>query len=522
MRVSAGRRLTVRAVAVLAALLVAAGVAPSAGAGAQEPTAEPTPWSRQVLGPTPQGDSSLVTASSGRDVVLVQTSGDGTLRGYRSTDGGLFRAGSPLDIGTSFFSLGGVTRWRGAWWAIGRGGLRKVNGDTQLLFAVKVFRSVDGLTWAPVATTVERSPADVSGLVATSKGLLAVGTLRLGRDPSFGGFRPVAWRTADGKTWRRSGLPFTGSESGIGSVVLTRSRLLGFGNDDGRSVMWASTDGGHLWRLTEPDGLGEGIKLDEAAVLGDGTVLAQSRAIGDATETVFARSSDGGRTWIQVASPPPRGGLHFGGGLSAGGNRAFTLMAADATGGDPGVCYVDIDRCRQGGEVAVYVTEDAGTTWQRTDLAGLELDPWARPQAVIAHRDRVWIYAHDEEGFALFGRAASSPWPTEAEPEIPTFEGPFLAEGESPQQGVRYATPLYIHCGMDWLYFGGTPWRRIDSGVDVETGAGQRPLPQWPSAGQTIYGFATLVAPNRVEYSIGDGEVIATYGRTDQRPPGCA
>jgi hypothetical protein len=88
------------------------------------------------------------------------------------------------------------------------------------------------------------------------------------------------------------------------------------------------------------------------------------------------------------------------------------------------------------------------------------------------------------------------------------------------EPGVRYRAPLYVHCGMDWLYLGDDAWRRSDDGPDLETGAGDTPDPSWPVAGQTILGSATLV-DDVVEYSLDDGTVIATYERTREQPPGC-
>lgn len=48
-----------------------------------------------------------------------------------------------------------------------------------------------------------------------------------------------------------------------------------------------------------------------------------------------------------------------------------------------------------------------------------------------------------------------------------------------PRWGVRYHAPLYLHCGMDWLYLGGRPWQRLDNGGEVETGAGDE-IPESP------------------------------------------
>jgi hypothetical protein len=96
-----------------------------------------------------------------------------------------------------------------------------------------------------------------------------------------------------------------------------------------------------------------------------------------------------------------------------------------------------------------------------------------------------------------------------------------LADGERPEPGRRYGVPLHIHCGMDWLYVGSEPWRRTDGGPDTETGAGDQVPEDWPVAQQTIFGFATLVEDDLIEYSIGDDEVIATYALATTDPPGC-
>ena len=86
---------------------------------------------------------------------------------------------------------------------------------------------------------------------------------------------------------------------------------------------------------------------------------------------------------------------------------------------------------------------------------------------------------------------------------------------------MRYHAPLYLHCGMDWLYLGDQPWQRMDSGVEVETGAGDEVPAGWPVARQTLFGYATLVSPDRLDYSLEDGQVVASYALTGREPPGC-
>lgn len=86
--------------------------------------------------------------------------------------------------------------------------------------------------------------------------------------------------------------------------------------------------------------------------------------------------------------------------------------------------------------------------------------------------------------------------------------------------GVRYRAPLRLHCGMDWLHLAGERWRRSDHGPEVETGAGDDPPTDWPVVHEELLGVARLTEQGVVEYSVG-GEVVATYTRTRERPPGC-
>jgi hypothetical protein len=92
------------------------------------------------------------------------------------------------------------------------------------------------------------------------------------------------------------------------------------------------------------------------------------------------------------------------------------------------------------------------------------------------------------------------------------------------EHGVTYRFPLYIHCGMEWLgQFNGTEWKLvIDSErPNPDTGGGEGVPAHWPEAQQTIFGDITLIDEDTIEYSIGDGEVIATYFPTDLPRPGC-
>jgi hypothetical protein len=206
--------------------------------------------------------------------------------------------------------------------------------------------------------------------------------------------------------------------------------------------------------------------------------------------------------------------------LFAGGGRFFTLTSSFIEAwSEPELCYADIALCRQDSAVALYASDD-GNGWRRVDTSGIGAGEAGEVDAIAATDDRVVAFRRLERGVGTWTRP-DAPLPTEGEPVEPTTDVDLLGEGEVPEPGRRYGVPLYIHCGMDWLYVGGKPWQRDDRGPDVETGAGDAIPADWPVAQQTIFGFATLVRDDVIEYSIADGEVIATYVPATATPPGC-
>lgn len=68
----------------------------------------------------------------------------------------------------------------------------------------------------------------------------------------------------------------------------------------------------------------------------------------------------------------------------------------------------------------------------------------------------------------------------------------------------------------------GRAWALVPNSVAPELGAGE-PVPEdWPVVGQSILGFVTLVAEDRIEYSLADGQVIALYEPIPaSEVPGC-
>jgi hypothetical protein len=199
----------------------------------------------------------------------------------------------------------------------------------------------------------------------------------------------------------------------------------------------------------------------------------------------------------------------------ADGDRFWTVTGVDDNSWSrPEVCYADLSQC--GAEPAPrLVTSPDGSSWTAVDLPD-EVDE------IDGTADGRMLALGMDGGRVVVRTLPAGTEPPEApgagEPE--TVELVTLEEGERPTVGVRYHAPMYVHCGMTWFWFGDGTWRRTDDGPGVETGAGESAPDGWPLVGQTLYGHATLVDRNHLEYSF-DGDVIATYQRAGDAP-GCA
>jgi hypothetical protein len=503
----------------------------SCGADPGEPAADDE-WTQQRIEASSGADSPTGFASDGDDVLVVVVGEDAALQSYLSTDGGAFRAGDPIEIeGGGHPSCSDPVRHDGVWWLIGTGGLVGKGKDETLAFEPRVLRSSDGLTWEPVDVTGIPGPVDLNAVAVVDGTLVAVGSKRNGVDTGGASFEAAVWRSDDGASWTEVALPGVvpqpdyRDESVAAHVTTSDGRVLAGGSLAQRAAIWSSTDGGVTWSRIESVDVEELYQV--SGLVADGsTVLVSGSVKGQESGSRLLRSDDGGATYQPSADQPAADGEGFAP-LWTGGGHWFTVSRPGYdTVGDPAVCYADPDACFYGGEsdVTLVNASDDGEAW--SVLALPDPDLGADLIGVAGTGSGDVLLAH-----VVSGGIVVSSWP--AGTQLPEGEAPAapervdlvtVPEGEDPEPGVRYHAPLYIHCGMDWLYLGDTPWQRTDSGPDVETGAGDDPSEGWPMAGQTVYGFATLTDGAVVEYSIGEGadaEVIATYEKTGVQPPGC-
>lgn len=501
-----------------------------AGSTPERAPAGDSTWEKQELTLENGAESEPQLLTDGADAVIVTGSEEGVVAGHASAGGGPFEAGAPVATGVAPLWFGAGARMDENWFVLGNGGTKQVDGDDQLTMDPVVMRSTDGRDWVTVDATGFSGPLEFQDAVAVDGAIVAVGARRDANDPGSGVFVATAWRSADGTTWEETRLPGADSTSFTTDVVAAGDRLIAVGGTgDQEPAVWESDDGGRTWQEGALDGIPSDATVQYLTGEGDVLVASGTRPSGstdpdeeDERSHLISRSSDGGVTWEPAGAPPPAEGESYGFPVEGRSGRFFTITSSFTEGWrDPERCYADIEQCRQDNAVVLYTSDD-GDTWERVDTSGFGTGEEGEVDTIDTLDDGTVIALRAGETSWTVGTwPGGTDLPVAAEPTEASADVVMLAEGEEPEIGVRYAAPLHIHCGMDWLYLGEEPWQRTDDGPDVETGAGESATADWPVAQQAIYGFATLVDEETVEYSIGDGEVIATYGPPKTDPVPC-
>ena len=381
--------------------------------------------------------------------------------------------------------------------------------------------SAEGSSWAQLAVDGFDRPASASTVTATDSAVFVTGALRAEENTCCDPFTPVIWRSEDLATWTMTELDVRGD------IVAAGSGLLAAGEGSGGAVLWRSDDEGRSWAsVPAPEvGGGEDRMFHDMAV-GKGVIIAVGTTWGSAggEGLVIVSSTDDGGSWVrQELDPGTAGGLEGRHQVQWAGG-AFWIITSRwfDTWDDPDRCYADLASCQAFSESVVLRSED-GFEWAEIDLSALDPPEYFGLDGVVETGDGVVIVGSAENLLVWY-------WPSPAAPplrpppdalEAPEFD---LASRDSELEvGTTYRYPLYIHCGMDYLAtLNGHYWYLLDApDGTIETGAGQQPDPSWPVADQTIFGFITLVDENTIEYTIGDGDVIAVYGPSDEPPPMC-
>lgn len=494
-----------RTLALGAALLALVLVASGCGDRPAPPADAQGEWSGQRLAGPVGADQSPRLVTDGDDALVLLVSERGRVQPHVSRDGAPFATGTPFATGLDgFFDvLTPVRLADGSWYTVATG------GDD---YVVRALRSADGLTWTVEPTTGVTGRAELSALVATADGVVAVGVRRHAADPSMGGFSALAWRSDDGRGFTEVALPgvpaYRGyrSESSVsGLVPVAGGALLATGRA-GRSVrLWRSADHGASWTVVDDPLVARADGIERPIADGDRVLAAVS---GLSHPTLL--SDDGGRSWrinrglsVPFESDEPVW-------LWQAGSRMLTVRSPADDGVDwnrPEVCYADLDQCRAGaGPGPRLALSEDGEHWRA--VAG----PTDVTAAAATADGRLLVLRAGEKGTFVDTWPAGVPLADAPALDRPrTVDLVRLADGERPEVGTRYAAPLFTHCGIDPIWFGEQSWQRTDDGPGYD--GGDRPPAGWPipPGGGGVYGYATLGADGVLTYTDGDGTVLATY-----------
>ncbi|KAB2808825.1 hypothetical protein F9L07_17185 [Pimelobacter simplex] len=425
-----------RTLALGAALLALVLVASGCGDRPAPPADAQGEWSGQRLAGPVGADHSPRLVTDGDDALVLLVSERGRVQPHVSRDGAPFAAGTPFATGLDgFFDvLTPVRLADGSWYTVATG------GDD---YVVRALRSADGLTWTVEPTTGVTDRTELSALVATADGVVAVGVRRHAADPSMGGFSALAWRSDDGRGFTEVALPgvpaYRGyrSESSVsGLVPVAGGALLATGRA-GRSVrLWRSADHGASWTVVDDPLVARADGIERPIAYGDRVLAAVS---GLSHPTLL--SDDGGRSWrinrglsVPFESDEPVW-------LWQAGSRMLTVRSPADDGVDwnrPEVCYADLDQCRAGaGPGPRLALSEDGEHWRAvagpTDVTAPPRPPTAGCSCCVrVRRGRSWTP----------GRPASR-WPTR--PPW-TGHGPSTWSGSPTASGPRSAPATPRRC----------------------------------------------------------------------------
>jgi hypothetical protein len=249
---------------------------------------------------------------------MLDDASTGDARAWTSKDGAQWRAAT---VSASFADaeMAGVGAGPDGFVAIGSDGYP--GGSTQLPGArgAAAWVSVDGIKWTRARAQPSFANAIMLGVVRTGDGFAAWGEYLPNVD---GPPLPPIWTSTDGLSWdrvQRLDVRPMAPWAPISRIVWLAGTLIAVGNrsvDDALGptqlpAAWRSMDGGRTWRSAPVQvDLPPGSSGDMRDVAADGSTLFAIGRIaeqGRSTAVAVWRSTDLGRSWIQLPGDPAFG-----------------------------------------------------------------------------------------------------------------------------------------------------------------------------------------------------------------------
>ena len=270
-------------------------------------------WQRQP----PIDDGVLGQLAAGPQGVLGVGARHGDSEGvvaiWRSADG-ITWPSAPDDVslhgGGTFLTMARIVDADGGWLAVGGESVNCIPGACRLVRAV-TWTSPDGLAWARGVDSAATQHAEMTGVVHTPSGYLAVGDAAADPSRTDSAIRPAVWTSSDGRSWTRSAqLPLVVAAEDadviLDSVATVGARVVAVGHVSTQTtaagLAFAWWRDGDTWSSAEIGQFipSQGVRL--AAV--PGGLLAMFGAGTGATCSSSIWNSDDGSSWSCIGNDP--------------------------------------------------------------------------------------------------------------------------------------------------------------------------------------------------------------------------
>jgi hypothetical protein len=261
------RRRTTLGVAAGSAVAIASAILVASALGGPDPTPRPV---EPLPTPTPTGRSTAAPTTG------VPGTGSGTY---------------PIASEGVRFSVNAVAAHGGTFVVVGD------SSDLEGPFGPPVYWSEDGIEWQPPVKGRSPDTVNVTDVIATSEGFVAVGA---------GGADALAWHSADGRTWTEAPVATSGGDAALWGVTETSLGYYAWGFVDRRAHLWRSVDG-EAWAGVADEPVFDlsqseticAVREERGGLMATGVVAPKNSREG---RSVAWTSADG-ETWV-LAEPP--------------------------------------------------------------------------------------------------------------------------------------------------------------------------------------------------------------------------
>jgi hypothetical protein len=274
----------------------------AAGSGTLFASDDGRTWQQQPQ--IPDGFVDQVAAGPEGLLAVGQVNAEGVVAIWHSGDGRTWTrtpdAASLHGRDGAFLTMAAIVSTGTGWLAVGAENVNCVPRTCSLVRGVG-WTSPDGLVWTRSADGAAVQQADITGVVRTSSGYLAVGAAAADPSRVDSAIRPAAWTSQDGRTWARTEqLPAVDAARGadvmLDAVAVSGGRVVVVGHvgtpDAAHSDAFAWWSNGGAWSSVD---IGQSIQTEPVRVVAvpGGLLAILGTGLGTACASALWTSLDG-------------------------------------------------------------------------------------------------------------------------------------------------------------------------------------------------------------------------------------